>query len=232
MKKIINILIIPALIAYTAFIYADSGDCAADSPDSPSIAAIDVYSLKMQLKIPRIYGNEKSLGRRKYQPQAVSGQMLICYDKDGKRVDVRFRDMVNKTHRLSSGRNVTYDGELDGRTYPRLNVIGDNRTEEFNVASVCFGLALNPSYNIGEFTEDNSLFLTLSGKGRMAGKGVKYMKTLHGFVAGAIGCGCYAYGHKSPTRTLCWCGASETVDDVAAVWGTWRAVLDKKTSRR
>ena len=55
----------------------------------------------------------------------------------------------------------------------------------------------------------------------------KQLKTLSGYAAGTIGCGCMAYGHVSPTRMLGFWGATDIVDDVAAVHGTWTAKLIK-----
>lgn len=54
-----------------------------------------------------------------------------------------------------------------------------------------------------------------------------YFRTIggmRGFAAGTLGCGCKAYGHVSPTRQAGWNGATDKVDDVAAVSGQWIAV--------
>ena len=91
--------------------------------------------------------------------------MLLCYGSDGRLVDVQFKDFVNRTHKLSNGKNVEYDAKLAWTPYPRFNAIGSNKTGKFTTASVCFGLEAEPSYNIGEMDEDNGLYVTLSGKG-------------------------------------------------------------------
>lgn len=150
--------------------------------------------------------------------------MQLCYDKTGQLVDVQFKNLVNKKHKLSNGKYVTYTTKLDSAVYPRFNCIGSNKTKVFNTASVCFSIAAEPSYNIGEMNEDNGLYLVLAGKGKIS---KKQLKTLSGYAAGTIGCGCMAYGHISPTRMLGFWGATDIVDDVAAVHGTWTAKLIK-----
>lgn len=107
---------------------------------------------------------------------------------------------------------------------PRFNCIGSNKTEIFDVATICFSIAAEPNYNIGEMNEDNGLYVVLAGKGKISRN---RLKTMSGRVVGTIGCGCYAYGHKSPTRQLGFNGAIDVVDDVAAVYGTWSAKLMK-----
>lgn len=128
-------------------------------------------------------------------------------------------NLFNKTHRLSNGKHVTYDGYLDESKPFRVSAIGNNRTQKFNVASICFSLMAEPNYNIGQFDEDTSLFVTLAGKGTIRNEQIKNAK---GSVAGTLGCGCYAYGHVSPTRIIWWYGISDIVTDVAAVYGSWR----------
>ena len=192
-----------------------------DDSSSTTITASELYSFKMALYVPRIYDNSNSLGSRKYQRQTVAGNMQICYDKNGNLVDVKFCNLINKTHKLSNGKNVTYTTYLDNVMFPRFNAIGSNKTKKFNVASVCFSIAAEPSYNIGEMDEDNGLYLVLAGKGKLTSNG--QLKNLSGYAAGTIGCGCKAYGHVSPTRRIGFYGATDQVDDVAAVYGNWSA---------
>lgn len=213
------------VFAVCAILFA--GDIAAsmyDEDEQVKIAAVESYTFKMHLKVPRIYNNNQSLGSRKYQTQMVVGIMQLCYQSDGRLVDVRFKDLVNKTHKLSNGKNVTYQTMLDSIMFPRFNAIGSNKTKKFNVASVCFSIAAEPNYNIGQMDEDNGLYLVLSGKGSIS---KSQLKTLSGYAAGTIGCGCMAYGHVSPTRKIGFCGATEDVDDVASVYGSWCAKLLK-----
>jgi len=147
------------------------------------------------------------------------------YGQDGNLAYVRFRDMYNRTHRTSDGRNVTYpDSRLDDRVYPRFNAIGDNRTGRFKTASLCFFLAAEPSYNAGKFTEDNALYVVLSGTGKFHSR-KKCLSRASGYASGFIGCGCAAYGHVSPTRAIGWAGPTGYVDDVAAVFGKWKIRL-------
>jgi hypothetical protein len=104
--------------------------------------------------------------------------------------------------------------------YPRFTIIGNNKTGKFKTATVAFALAAEPSYNIGQFDEETSLYLTLAGKGILGKNGI--MTKASGYASGTLGCGCRAYGHVSPTRNLSWRGASNEVVDIAAVYGTWK----------
>ena len=188
------------------------------------IAAQQQYSFTMKLNVPRIYNNNDSLGQRKYQTQTIKGRLFLDYDKDGKLIGMSFSELYNATHIMSNGKHVTYTGCLDNNKTFNVVAIGNNRTQKFNVASICFSLKAEPSYNIGEFDEDTSLFVTLSGKGKMKNGQIK---TANGYVTGTLGCGCYAYGHISPTRVIRWEGASDVVTDIAAVHGTWKMTAVK-----
>jgi len=153
--------------------------------------------------------------------------MLMMYGKDAKLVDVQFTNMVNKTHKLSNGKYVSYGRTtLDTLIWPRFNAIGSNKTGKFKTASICFYIAAEPSYNIGEFDEDNALYVMLAGKGTFYSKQL-HLKSASGKVAGTLGCGCMAYGHKSPTRKITFYGPGKEVDDVAAVFGTWSIKYSK-----
>lgn len=90
-----------------------------------------------------------------------------------------------------------------------------------------FAIAAEPSYNIGEFDEDNALYVMLAGRGTFLKRTV--LKYATGYLAGTLGCGCHSYGHVSPTRKIGWNGPTDEVDDVAAVFGNWKLRL--KTSR-
>lgn len=137
-----------------------------------------------------------------------------------------FENFVNKTHKLSNGENVTYHVEVDeDACFPKFNAIGNNKTNKFKTASICFAIGAEPSYNIGEYDEDTSLFVTIAGKGTVHKDG--YVSSASGYVAGSLGCGCMAYGHVSPTRKLGRHGATSQVADVAAVHGTWHMKFDK-----
>ena len=97
--------------------------------------------------------------------------------------------------------------------------MGNNKTKKFKTASMCFSIMAEPNYNIGAFDEDTSLFVTLAGKGTIRNGKIQSAK---GYVAGTLGCGCYAYGHKSPTRIIKQHGVSDNVTDIASVHGTWQ----------
>ena len=219
MKKILLTLSTAILIGFGINLAVNAND----DYEEPQVevAAIDTYKFNMRLAVPRIYDNNQSLGSRKYQSQTIKGEMLLMYGKDAKLVDVQFTNMVNKTHKLSNGKNVTYDRTyIDTYVWPRFNAIGSNKTGKFKTASICFYLAAEPNYNIGEFDEDNALYIMLAGKGSFHSKQL-HLNSASGKVAGTLGCGCMAYGHKSPTRKITFYGPGKEVDDVAAVYGTW-----------
>lgn len=212
MKKLLS-----ATLAAFALIV---GIAAYDAQDA--VWAQDTYDIKMRICVPRIYDNTESLGSRKYQTQLVQGEMLMQYNVYGQLIDVKFTNMVNKTHKMSNGQNVCYDAVLDyDKQWPRFNAIGSNKTKKFNTASICFAVAAEPNYNIGEFDEDNALYVMCAGKGAFNNKS-KMLKNASGYLAGTLGCGCMAYGHTSPTREIGYFGPIEDqVDDVAAVYGRW-----------
>lgn len=206
----------------------------------------DVYDFKLVVKVPRVYDNTKSKGYRKYQPQIVKGYLKITYYSNGQRPSIEITDLYNKTHKMSNGRNVTYSvlvnnsGDLEG-PITRVNLIGNNKTDVFKTPSVVLYMDAEPSYNVGEDNEDNSLLMTLAGSGKCKEFQHYYYKCSNGFIskcklgkcmaiqslsgyaAGNLGCGCYAYGHKSPTRVAAACGHTDQVDDVAATFGTFKA---------
>ena len=132
--------------------------------------------------------------------------------------------MVNRNFKVR-GIRVGYEARVNDDVFMhKLTYIGNNLTGKFKVPTTCFWLELYPSYAIGQPSEDNSLYLLLSGKGSSSLKyGPRIATTLKGNVSGTQGCSCSAYGHASPTRIGWLYGPSELVDDVAATYGTWRA---------
>ena len=166
---------------------------------------VDVYDLKMSVKVPRIYNNNTSLGYRKYQSQRITGELRLIYNDQFSRPTIIVTNLVNNTHKMSNGANVRYSVTVDEGTYvfPRINLIGNNRTDVFKTASVCFYIDAEPSYNKGDDDEDNSLLVTMAGTGKTSTskvKGARIISTMTGNLAGTLGCGCRAYGHTSPTR--------------------------------
>ena len=116
-----------------------------------------------------------------------------------------------------------YDANI---VLPRFNWIGSNKTGAFITPTLCFSIALEPSYTISDVNEDNAFYLTLSGKGIAANKkilGCRVATKISGYATGTQGCGCSDYGHKSPTRRGSACGPSESVDDTVATFGHWTA---------
>lgn len=193
----------------------------------------DTYNFKMTLEVPRIYDNMQSKGYRKYQKQTVKGKMFLTYDDaSDESAVVSFSDLRNTKHKVN-GSAVTYTVVPDETVQSFVNVIGNNLTMDFHVASVCFGIIAEPSYIWGAPDEDNSLYVMLAGSGRTTKvKGARVIRKMSGTVSGAIGCGCSFYGHVSPTRMMGAYGPSATVVDVASVFGKWRAVRVPKESSR
>lgn len=188
-----------------------------------SAAIVDEYKFTMHVYVPRIYDNTASLGYRKYKQQTVNGTLRLTYESGTVRPTITVTNLVNKSHKIN-GCNITYTTTVDSGdyVYPRVNVIGNNKTGVFKTGTIVFHMDANPSYNIGEDVEDNSLLVTLAG--RTTTKVVNCRRVIgtgRGNLAGTLGCGCTAYGHVSPTRVLGVEGPTDEVDDVASVWGTW-----------
>ena len=226
MKNTKNII---KLFAFSAFVFSVTMTCMpfnskANDNDDQIAAYKQYYQFKMQLHVPRVYDNTKSLGYRKYQTQTIKGQLSFDYSKDGKLIGMSFVNLVNYSHRMSNGKYVTYAGALDDERTLNCVAIGSNKTKKFKTACICFSLVAEPSYNIGELDEDTSLYITLSGKGSIKNNAIK---TANGVVTGTLGCGCYAYGHTSPTRLWWLYGVTSEVSDVAAVYGKWSIKLIK-----
>ena len=61
MKRIIAIMLAMSSLLFTSFsAVGEIGE------DGVKIAAVECYTLKMRLNVPRIYNNTQSLGSRKY----------------------------------------------------------------------------------------------------------------------------------------------------------------------
>ena len=201
-----------------------------------AVTVTDVYDLTLKLKVPQVLNNNNSLGERRYKSQTITGQLYISYDTEFEnRPVISISNLVNKSFKVG-GRNVTYTAEVnDNEIYTRLVLIGSNKTGKFNTASTCFYVEAMPNYAIGGVDEDNSFYILLAGQGTTAldkKSGIRYIKRLNGYATGTQGCGCYAYGHISPTRVAGYIGATDQVDDVACVHGTWTAKINKNKGRK
>ena len=211
-----------------------------------------VYSLKISQYVPRIYDNTESKGYRQYELQQLAGYLYFSFYKGVSRPEIFITGLYNKTHKIG-GNNITYETTVDNagyQVYPRVNLIGSNKTGKFNTVSCCFYVDADPSYNKGGDTEDNTLLCVFAGKGTTKTRTVKawqeytykdargkkrtgtklvtlgkyrIINTIRGNNAGSIGCGCTEYGHISPTRVAGALAATSEVDDVAATYGTWSA---------
>lgn len=171
-------------------------------------AEVVAYKLTMNLKVPRVYDNTKSKGYRKIQLQQIVGYVYIdkSLGKDDVEPWIETYNLVNKTHKVS-GACVTYHDSVAEDVMWRYT--GSNKTGVFKNVNLKFSLDLDPSYNIGVDEPDNALIITLSGYGSSE-------STIKGNVTGQIGCGCTAYGHVSPTRTL-----GCLVSDITPLYGTF-----------
>jgi hypothetical protein len=197
MKKVI-LLLLTSLMAATAS------------------AATDVYKFTMSLKVPQVVNNNQSKGKRVYQRQSLKGYLKVTYsDEDMPKVEIT--DLENHTFKVN-GVNVTYVVDVSSVIW---NLIGSNATGKFKTPSVCFNIEAQPSYVYAyKPTDDNSLILTLAGKGSSK-------KAISGYASGTLGCGCHDYGHVSPTRVMGPCGPTDWVHDMASVFGTWKIKLEK-----
>ena len=208
---------------------------------------VNEYRFIINQKVPRIYDNNTSQGYRKYQAQRIKGTLYIVYDMNPESIRlprIFVKDLVNRTHRLANDQYVTYKVTVNNKgagpgPLTRVNVIGDNETEVFSTPSIVCYMDAEPSYNKGEDDEDNSLLITLAGYGISSNRKIwvhvqnddqstvieypskKVIRKVNGYNAGSLGCGCMAYGHKSPTRVSSWFDHSGRVDDVAATLGMW-----------
>lgn len=177
-----------------------------------AMSEVLVYKLTMKLYVPRIYDNMQSMGYRKSQPQTIRGYVYVDKGVESGQTEpeISVEGMYNKTHKISS-KCVTYmDTDATGVMY---RYIGNNRTGVFKKPCIKFSLSLDPSYNIGDDEPDNTLVINLAGQGKSERK-------IKGAVTGQIGCGCRAYGHVSPTRTIVY-----GVDDIAPLYGNFTMTL-------
>ena len=58
----------------------------------------------------------------------MRGKLSFDYSEDGHLIGMSFIDLINKTHRLQNGKNVTYKGQLDDSKTLSIVAIGDNKT--------------------------------------------------------------------------------------------------------
>lgn len=206
---------------FNSYKEADAAYCY-DVQSDAKVMCFDQYSLSISLKVPQVLDNMQSKGYRTYQKQTIKGTMYIVWLSDGS-YRIEFDDLENKKFKVN-GAYVTYEGMVDETIFPRFNFIGSNKTGKFTTPCICFAVTLEPSYAIGEASEDNSFTLILSGKGSSTKcNGTTIAKKLSGYASGVQGCGCSDYGHKSPTRKATMNGPGNAADDVVATFGTWTA---------
>lgn len=200
---------------------------------------VDVYQLTVYLKVPQVVDNSQSLGKREYQRQKITGNLLIYYDNDTSAASaIQLESLVNDTFKVA-GQKVRYKAVEDAYIgIPQIwNAIGSNKTGIFGKSSICFNAELEPSYALTQANSDNSLMLVFAGTSALVNKKLsrgqkyKFLKSVTGIVVGTQGCGCHDYGHRSPTRVLGLYGPTDQAVDIAAVRGTWKATFKHRTSR-
>ena len=188
----------------------------------------DVYTFKMAVKTPRVYDNMQSKGYRKYHIDKLYGELHLTYPADGTDgAEITVKNLYNISHKVG-GKYVTYKTQIaKDMIGPLVNLIGSNKTGIFRTPTIVFSLVCDPSYNVGKVDEDNTLYITLAGSGtviKCKNTRQQLINSMSGCLSGTLGCGCTAYGHKSPTRVNGAYGPiCNMVDDVAAVWGQWKA---------
>lgn len=209
---------------YIAIVFAAlSAASAAASEKVPAV--VDEYVLECRLKVPVIVDNMQSTGARKYKTQRIEGRLFVAYYDEGEEPAVWIEGLVNKSYKVG-GSHVTYETAVEGAM---VHAVGSNKTGKFKTTTLNMSIEADPSYNIGDDEPDNTLLLAFAGKGSSP-------DALSGYASGQLGCGCRAYGHKSPTRIVYRpCVGSKyanafsppyrypTVTDIAPCWGTWRA---------
>lgn len=179
-----------------------------------------VYKVSMKLYVPRVFDNMQSLGYRKMQWQHVTGYLAVdmdVSDDTGGEPRVWAYDFVNKTHKVLGAR-VTYSDVW--ATDVMWRYIGSNKKNVFKKPNIKLSLDLNPSYNIGADEPDNTLVITMAGCGSSD-------NLIIGRVTGQIGCGCTAYGHVSPTRTV-----DCRVSDIVPMFGSFTMRLVSRLACR
>ena len=190
---------------------------------------VDTYDLFMRLKVPVVVDNMQSRGRRVYKWQSLRGSLVVYYYDKTQDPYLVVPVLYNKDYKIR-GEYVSYKTTVSDVLW---RAIGDNKTDVFKTAAFGFKLDADPSYNVGDDEPDNTLILTLAGNGTVT--------SVSGFVSGQLGCGCAAYGHKSPTRIVYvpYVGSKwirdvversvwrdrwkyETVGDIAPCGGRWK----------
>ena len=172
------------------------------------LGVVDTYDLRLSLYIPQVKNNSTSEGTRAYQRQTLKGTVKIDYS--GNTPEITIPALTNYTYYVNNV-PVTYATTV---TYANWVYLGNNATEVFKVPCMSLDLEAEPSYAKIEANSDNSLYLTVSGRGAT-------VKRIRGYATGRIGCGCTDYGHISPTRLVGPYGALDYVIDVAPVYGNW-----------
>ena len=223
--------LVTTLIALSTPIFSTGFDYSDDEfeDEESAIIATDTYDFRAVLSVPQVINNTESLGERKFQNQIIKGNFYVNWHEDGSH-SFGFDNLSNTRFRVG-GKYVTYEGFVDyDKSFPRFSWIGSNKKKLFKTPTLAIDIVFEPSYAISEITEDNSFYLSLSGKGTsIVRNGSRIAKTIRGKVAGKQGCSCADYGHISPTRAAGIDGPTDSVTDVVETEGTWRIIWKKRT---
>ena len=231
MKRLLVCILCSSLFILVSLLSADTKSPESNNIDiqesigtSAAIVIRDIYDFLIVLNVPQVKDNSKSVGSRKYKAQRIKAKMYVEWKEDGT-WSISLDDAYNSSFKVGGGNVIysSYDAELIS---PRLNWIGNNKTDVFTTPTLCFSIALEPSYAIEEVNEDNSFYLMLSGKGISSYKknyDSRIATRFKGYASGTQGCSCTEHNHKSPTRIGCADGPSELVDDAVATFGHWTA---------
>ena len=115
---------------------------------------MDVYEFTMTLTVPQVFENSLSTGYRKCKYQKIKGYLYIKWFADGT-YKILMDGLYNNNFKVG-GVKVAYTEYDANIIFPRFNWIGSNKTGAFTVPTLCFSIALEPSYAISESNEDNA----------------------------------------------------------------------------
>lgn len=212
------------------FVYVGCFNVALEAKEDSSILAEDEYAISLTLYVPQVRNNSTSMGTRRIELQRITGMMYVDWLSNDS-YTISFGTLTNKHFKVAD-RNVTYVGQVETDTiYPSFTYIGSNQSGIFTKPVLSFYCSLLPSYAIGEVSEDNSFYLYLAGRGtsiQLGGGEGRVMKRITGNVVGTQGCGCYDYGHKSPTRAAGVTGPTDRVVDIVSTYGRWTAKFQRR----
>lgn len=199
--------------------------------------AVDVYNVKMSLKVPTVKYDKKVGVFKSYEARKLTGDLVYYWisEDDGTNinqyVDVSFAaaDSKNKGQTLKfSVVGDRSDFSLMGKKLSEgtmtLNMIGEgvSVTNSGYMSMACVGKGSTKDYKTAvEICGACGITSTTAGKCRK-------VTSVSGNVVGAYSCGC---GDESPAFAKTECGYAEDLPTaVNGFYGTWTAKYNKKLS--